>query len=359
MDLSSLESSINITQRNEGQKESILWEHKNLEFHSRFEPDCSSIVTAREMRLLFGSPKGGIIDQATLYCDQLGAADWCRLANQEDYVMAFDHLPLSFAAELIIHELKKTPYYQHTLDVVGLGCGDGKKEAALLRHLLKQPSIEKLRCYLFESSVPLMIEAHQYLASLFPDSRQVQLRESFGNFMHLPRYPVFHEPEEPNTLRVVCMFGGTIGNLASEMDFICHSLHPALKPGDLFLVDCVLGFAPCDQPDAIREQDPRMQGKWQSTTQDWLEGTLRRYRTNVKEVEFQNALKMNSSPIPNTYTIEMQAKLDDQCKFTMLKLHRYNMDSFVNTIAQAGFRKCSGRRYGINQGRLLYLFVRE
>ncbi len=336
-----------------------------MEFHLRAEPDVSPIQMSTELFRLCNTPRGGTIEQSYLYFDGISAAGWRDICNQEDYFASFDgSQSLDLTAELILDHLKDTKYNKRALDIIGIGAGDARKEGKLVQSLLDLDPSLKVNCHLIDKSNPLLIAAHFYLNGIFANTGRVSVKESLADFWKLPSSELFSSKENRNTLRVGCMFGYTLGNLDGDLRFVRDSLS-AFKSGDLFLVDVILGFAPHNDIEAIRCQDPRLgpnKGVWQQATETWLATTLQRYRINSSNILFENFLSTTTSSFPNTYTIEIHASVQNarkQVRFNMLRFHRYHQESFIGTIAKEGWRKLGGKTFGTNKSCLRYLFVKE
>lgn len=335
-----------------------------MEYHNCFEPDVNPMQMYRELTRTCNSARGGPIEQSFLYYDGAGSAGWCDICNQEEYIATFEGFSFHWIAELIKDHLQDTKYNKKQLDLIGIGCGDGKKEGKLIQGLLDLSPNLNINCYLIDKSLPLLVGAHSHLDSIFADSGRVKIREHFADFMKLTNIPdLFDSEESQNTLRIGTMFGGTLGNLDNELRFVRDSLQ-AFKPGDLLLVDVVLGFASHDNIEAINIEDPRMsfQGIYQASTQNWLTSILKRHRSIWGDLHFQNVLKPSTSPFAKTYTIELQATIESEKQrptFNMLRLHRYNQEEFIGTFLKEGWKRLSGKTYGLKKRKFLYLFIKE
>ena len=311
------------------------------------------------------SPKNTYIDQHFLYIDSLSAVDWVTFCSRDDYqksINRHDIHSLDWAAKVVTRYLTHSKFKRDRLDVVSLGPGDGKTEEVFLRALLEHLHFEELQCYLFDISPSLAIEAENYIAQAFHYNPHVIPKFVLGDFMELNEHPtIFADAEREDVLRLVCMLGGTFGNLSRDMHFIRHGLS-ALKSGDLFLVQVFLGSAPSDCLDRIREEDPIFRffdqdRKGRSAIESWVGGPILRNREGLKTLHFDYRLRQNaSSNIAGTYTITMQAVIDETLDFTVLEMHRYNMDHFIRTFADEGFCPIGGRQYGYHNNRLAYLF---
>lgn len=338
-----------------------------MEFHARFEFDVQPMQMIPELCRICNNRRGGTIDQSYLYSDALSASGWTEICNQEDYFTSYDgSQSLTWVAELIKHHLEDTRFDPRKMDLIALGPGDARKEGKLMQSLLDLDPNLHVNCHLIEKSYPLQVAAHHYLHSMFGHTGRAIIRESLADFWKLPYMSnLFDSKESEETLRVACMFGYTFGNLDGELWFVRNSLR-ALKPGDLFLLDAVLAYAPHHNEEAIRKEDPRLASHtiWQVATENWLTTTLQRHRLNCGEVSFENVLSTTTSAIPNTYTIEVHAEVQDKdrnqkARFNILRLHRYEQESLIQAICKEGFRRLGGRTYGLKKNCLRYLFAKE
>lgn len=336
-----------------------------MSFHLRIEPDLSSIQMKKELARVCNLSRGGTIEQAYLYFDATNAAAWNDVCRQEDYFSSFEGgLSLDWVADLVKGHLKDTTFNKRVIDVLGVGCGDGKKEAKLIQSLLDICPSLQINCHLIDKSYPLLETAHAYLDALFSHTGKVKVFEYLADFWRLPHISqLFDTEESEKNLRIVCMLGYTFGNLDGETRFIRDSLI-ALKPGDLFLVDAMLGFATHDNTDAIRATDPRFtapQDGWKKGANTWLETVLKHNRKDCGNVVFENVLSAKTSPFPNTYTLEIVAHVEASktARFNMMRLHRYHQEAFIGTFVEKGWRRVGGKVFGANKKCLQYLFVKD
>lgn len=338
-----------------------------MTFHSCFESEVSPIQMSKELARACSTPRGNSIEQSYLYFEGSSAAGWTDICNQQDYVATFESFSFDWVADLVKDHLHDTKFRKNRIDLVGLGCGDGRKEGKLIQGILDLCPSMQIHCHLVDKSNPLLVAAHNYLKEIFASSGRVQIREHQGDFCRLANLTgLFDTPDSDEVLRVACMFGGTMGNLDNELRFVRDSLS-VLKPGDLFIPDVVLGFAPCDDPTAIRMEDPRLlgQGIFQTLTENWLADTLKRYRKEWGEVSFNYVLHpkgSTASPFPNTYTIENHLLIESgkqRASYNMLRLHRYDQESFIGTMLNERFQRLGGKTYGAKDKKFMYVFIKE
>ena len=75
-----------------------------------------------------------MVSSRCLYSDPMSAACWVELSAQEDYfVAAGQSTPLDQAADYLV-KYAKGQYAG--IDIIALGCGDGRREVRLVQNLL-------------------------------------------------------------------------------------------------------------------------------------------------------------------------------------------------------------------------------
>ncbi len=323
-------------------------------------PGFDSIKMVKELALALNGV-GGHIEQSALYLDHMSSACWCSIADQEDYVAAQTGKPLDRAAAQILRSAGAAG-----LDVLALGCGDGKNEVRLTEHLVQQADPGDLRLYLLDISQPLLSSAYKHAADSLADRRGVAMFAIQGNFHDLPRYTqLLYTAQRAHRRRVACMLGYTFGNLQNELLFVRNSL-VGFAPGDMLLLDVGLVCAPIDRPDEIQARDPRLSGKlpigWKRRYDEWLAGPIRRYAKDVQQVEFAPVLDTTSCPVPGSYSVEIVATVrftgGEERKFSIFRVRRYEPIQLINGLKRLGWDPVDGWAYG-NDPRLLYLFKRR
>ena len=127
---------------------------------------------------------GGRVEQSYFYIDPQSACDWYALSNNEQYVSQYrSQIPLAKLAERIVGE-------QESIDVDGLGCGDGKTETELMQRLADLiPSPPDLQLYLLDISHVLLSEGYRTaLNALAP--RRIPVFAIHGDFNDIARNPL-------------------------------------------------------------------------------------------------------------------------------------------------------------------------
>ena len=340
-------------------------EAKGIPFNGWCAPDVLQTQLTLDLVRRVNAPKGAVFEQHLLYTDSTSALDWISFCNRKDYgsmVNYYDIQHMDWAATIVCRYLLDSQFERQNLDLVFLSCRDGKQEEAFTHCLMAKQRFQRLNCYLLDSSSVLALTSCQRFFEVFCYYPEVKPFFLIADFMNLPQYEdLFDEPTNKR-LRVFTLFGGTIGNLSNELRLVRHSLR-ALKTGDLFLVHAYLGFASPDKQDEIRDQEPLFQhlsAGGDPAIEAWIRGPFERHRRDMKSIRFEYILKRNTtSTFPNSYTIEMQALVNEEARFVVLEMHRYELSSFIGTFVQEGFRIVSGQTYGYKNKRLVYLFAKE
>ncbi len=324
-------------------------------------PGFDPIAMAHDLTTRLGG-RGGHIEQTFLYLDTKSAACWCAIVGQPDYAATVrEMLPLRTAAATIQQYVGGAG-----LDLIGLGCGDGKEEVRLAQLLLQQHDPSDLRLYLLDISQPLLGFAYKHAADSLADHRGVAVFAIQGDFHRLPCYTqLLYTPQRAHRRRILCMFGGTFGNLENEIRFVRNSL-VGFAPGDMLLIYVSLVRAPADQPDEIRRTDPRLSGTMTRTLQqlerEWLIGPIERYArppgTPLSEQYIHTALDTTSCTVPGSYAIEtiITVKSADGStrRFSMEYIKRYDGDKLAESLRLLGWEPVASWPAGNALG--LYLF---
>lgn len=245
--------------------------------------------------------EGGALEQSALYLDHAGAAAWYAVANAPAYAARRELRHLGDVASVVLKHLGTAD-----LDVLGLGCGDGHKEVRLVQHLLAAPEPPAVRLFLLDLSQPLLTHAFRAASQL----RGISAFAIQGNFHHLPVYMGVMDRVGPRR-RLLCLFGGTFGNLDNEVQFLRNNLQ-GLEPGDLLLLHVSRCFAPDDQPDEVQRLDPQLNGTTPKEVQrlehQWLTGPIERYGRQVgeplAELAVESSFDKDSCVVPGSYAIE-------------------------------------------------------
>ena len=285
--------------------------------------------------------EGGSIEQSHLYLDPMSAANWCALADQEEYSrVARQTTPLHLAAEQLTHALGTD---ETQLDIIGLGCGDGKREVHLIQHLLERRQYQEIRLFLLDISQPLLSCAYKYATDNLAEHAEVKIFAIQGNFHELPRYTYLFRSngDAEHRRRLFCMFGYTFGNLQNEIHFVRNSLL-GYTPGDFLLLNVTLAVAPANDPEQIHKTDSLLSGAikgvWKKRQDQWLSGPIHRYLKDVKSVEITHHLDTACCTVPGSYAVELRATVtthDGQVRrFAMMYVKRYDSRKLVSSLKE-------------------------
>ena len=306
--------------------------------------------------------RGGHLEQTYLYLDPSSAAAWCAIAEQESYTTARNLMPLGRVAERIAELAGPVG-----LDVIGLGCGDGKDEVRLTQRLLDLHRNRNLRLYLLDISQPLCSGAYRQAAELLGDRPTVSVYAIQGNFHNLQRYtPLLHAPERSHRRRVVCMFGNTFGNLQNEVMFVRNSLL-GFAPADFLLLNVPATMAPANKPAEIVRKDRRLSGQVptdEKSPQDQHQiELLRRYIPGIKSIDIKPVLDFDACPVPGSYAADIRATVHmmsgETKQFSVLYAKRYDQEQLDCKMCKEGWLPVAHWRYADEyHPRLLLLYQR-
>ena len=328
-------------------------------------PEYDALKLHGELTMLLNG-RGGHLEQTYLYLDHSSAAAWCSIAEQEVYTVARMRMPIDRVAERI-SELAGSV----GLDVIGLGCGDGKDEVRLTQCLLERHSNQNLRLYLLDISQPLLCAAYRYAAELLADHSSVSVCAIQGNFHNLQRYkPLLHLPERSHRRRVICIFGNTFANLQNEIMFVRNSLL-GFAPGDFLLLNVPATMASADDPDEILRKDPRLAERpptetmtsWVPVQNRMYTELLQRYIAGIKRMEIKSTLDFAACPVPGSYAADVRATVKMQSgetkNFSIIYLKRYDQAQLDAAMHKEGWIPVEHWRYAEEyHPRLLLLYQR-
>lgn len=299
------------------------------------------------------SGRGGHIEQTFLYLDTKSAACWCAIVNHADYLCVREALPLREVASKIQECAGGAG-----LDLIGLGCGDGREEVRLAQLLLQRLDPGDLRLYLLDISQPLLSFAYKHAADCLADRRGVATFAIQGDFHRLPCYTqLLYTPQRAHRRRVVCMFGGTFGNLDNEVRFLRNSL-VGFAPGDLLILHLGLAYAPASRPADIMAADPRLSGRMSKELhmreREWLIGPIERYSrpagAPLAEHVIHTSLDTASCAIPGSYAVETtittRSMDGDVRRFSMEYIRRYDEQQLADALRQLGWDPIGSWRTG-------------
>ena len=308
--------------------------------------------------------RGGHVEQTYLYLEPTSAAAWCSFAEQDSYTRVRASMQLGQVAERIAELAGPVG-----LDVIGLGCGDGKDEVRLTQRLLEYNQNHNLRLYLLDISQPLCSAAYRHAAETLGDESSVSVYAIQGNFHNLQRYTtLLHAPERAHRRRILCMFGNTFANLPNEIMFVRSSLF-GFAPGDFLLLTVPATMASASEPKEILRKDPRLSGRVTSGMglsrhDEQLIGVLRRYIAGVSSVELSSVLDLDACPVPGSYAADVRATVKtlagETKQFSVYYSKRYDREQLDCKMCKEGWEPVGHWRYAEDQHpRLLLLYQRS
>lgn len=335
---------------------------------SGFAPNCwlapeyDAIKLHNEMKMQFAG-RGGHIEQTYLYLDADSATAWCAFAEQESYTRRRMGMQLGQVAARILECVGNLG-----IDLIGLGCGDGKDEVRLSQCLLEQAENRNLRLYMLDISQPLCCAAYRHAAHVLGHLSRVSLYSIQGNFYNLQRYSqLLSSPTRTHRRRVVCMFGNTFGNIDNEVTFVRNSL-VGFSPGDMLLLSVPEAPAPADKPDQILSKDLRLSAKLPagygiSHHDQQLISVVNRYVEGNCGVELFSVLDRTSCVVPGSYAADVRATVKlpsgDTKQFSMYTAKRYDREQLDQTMASEGWEAVAHWRYDTDYHPLLLLLYRR
>lgn len=335
---------------------------------SGFAPNCwlapeyDAIKLHNDMKMQFAG-RGGHIEQTYLYLDATSAAAWCTFADQESYTRRRMAMPLGQVAKHIAESVGSAG-----LDVIGLGCGDGRDEVRLAQCLLEAAPSRNLRLYMLDISQPLCCAAYRHAAQVFGDQSTVSVYAIQGNFYNLQRYSqLLSTPQRAHRRRVVCMFGNTLANIDNEVLFVRNSL-VGFSPSDMLLISVPQAMASADQPDEILRNDPRLSrqipaGSGISRHDQQLIEVVTRYVEGTRGVELTAVLDRTACVVPGSYAADIcaTAKLSsgETKQFSILHVKRYDRALLDQTMAREGWEPVAHWLYGVDYHPMWLLLYRR
>lgn len=282
---------------------------------------------------------GGRVEQSLLYLDHQSAADFLALSGASQYASRFrDLMPLEETVAAIRRQTG-----DNSIDVIGLGSGDGRQEVGITQLLSDSFEQPDLKLVLLDVSQPLLNAAYRYAADIFEKKRGVAVFALQGNFHHLPSFTQLHyRPDYSRRRKVITMLGKTISNLDDEIQFFRYNLSP-FAPGDVVVLD----FHEAAQvPWAIN--DPVVQRPVPAAHQAFLGGPVWRYCRDVISVSFKYELGPNHV-VPGSYAVEANATVETKSglkRFTMFKFKRYDPKLLAAALKEVGWALAGSFSYG-------------
>ena len=297
--------------------------------------------------------QSGQLEQTLVYIDHQSAKDWLTTCNSPEYGPEFrDTLPLAAMSRRIASLVG-----EQALTVNALGCGDGKTEAMLVKHLQMQLRMPKqTELFLLDVSHSLLNAAYRHCCETLPDIRTYTIH---GSFLDLPKLPMLVSPLR-GRMRLYAMLGFTLINLNDELRFFRDTLS-CCEPGELFLFDLQIARAPASERQKILKLDPIGNGKLRPSQATFLSGPIRRYCQGAEEIDIRWELAP-SGGVPGSYGFDAIARVTmrdgrPDRRFLMFRVRRYDPKLLSDSLAELGWKTIERIDYGPDGKKTLALML--
>lgn len=209
------------------------------------------------------------------------------------------------------------------IDLVSLGCGDGSKDADLLKALADNlADREYLYYYPVEISDILLVEALQHISGHGLVRSRFRCKPILGDFTNLQAFGSVID-YRPNA-NLFSVLGNTIGSFDEQK--ILSSLERVLKPGDLVLIEANIGRG--EESLALLEDEASVE--WNLSTLDALGIPRDSYHLGS---EFQRDVSM----VPGTETLLSYAEPHGEGsseRYTLSAMHHYEFDQLKRSVEE-------------------------
>ena len=286
--------------------------------------------------------QSGQLEQTLAYIDPQSAKDWMATCSAPEYSSTYrDSVPFAAMARKIAHHVG-----EQALTVNALGCGDGRVEAVLTKHLqhsLRMPKQTEL--FLLDVSHSLLNAAYRHCCEALPEIRTYT---NHGSFLDLPKMPMLVTPLRGRS-RLFAMLGLTLVNLNDELRFFRDTLS-CCAPGELFLCDLLIACAPANDRQKILKLDPIGDGKLRPSHETFLSGPIRRYCQGAEDVDIRWELAP-SGGVPGSYGFDAIARVKmrdgrPERRFLMFRVRRYDPKLLSDALADLGWKTIERIDYG-------------
>ena len=293
---------------------------------------------------------GGYIEQTHAYLEPSSVAAYqslCLTWLPEARLRSL--MPLEDIAQQIVSVSGGAP-----LQLLALGCGDGRAETRLAGGLVEAGTASLELC-LLDISPPLLTAAYHHAVSHLASLPQVHVWALQGNFHHLPLYAALHRPAaQPR--RLITMLGGTLANLDHEPRFVQQSLVGCHRD-DLLLLDLTVAPASCADPELIPRHDRLFAGGVPAPYAAWLSHSLWQHCPQVERINFHWELETRR-PIPGSYAMHaiatVTASQRAERRFSVFRFARYDAPQFIQCMRELGWEELGAEQYGSDHALRLY-----
>jgi TIR domain/Histidine-specific methyltransferase, SAM-dependent len=278
---------------------------------------------------------GTVVPSRYLYSTDKGASSWIKLCADPLYTYHTDTLQFwRGPAGKEIAGLIRAELGSDELDYVSLGCGDGNKDASLVRHWLA--SEVDVLYYPYDASLPLLSRAAAQVLRQLPPSLQHRLRTKavLADFSQLGTIgDIFRQRSSP---KIVALLGNSLASLGNEMELLLK-IKEAMSPEDLLLLEVRLKSGDHEELELTTSPEVPF----------YLDG-LRALGALLDEKKMSVRVEHNLSAIQNTATCVVGCKGIQIESYTyhdvsLAHIHSYTADAFRYALATIGFEVIESR----------------
>lgn len=181
--------------------------------------------------------RGHVLPTIYAYLTNAGYHNWLRLTSDPTYKYYEDSISLISEHAEDLGGLVREAVGRDEIDLISLGPGDGKKDVALLKGLVKTAfKGSDLYYYPFDVNPSMISHAMTSTRGVRPSLKDIQVKAILADFDSLPEFSgIYQYRDAPN---VLSLLGNTLGNLPEDREFLEQQLYgQAMSPGDLLLLE--------------------------------------------------------------------------------------------------------------------------
>jgi histidine-specific SAM-dependent methyltransferase/TIR domain-containing protein len=184
-----------------------------------------------------GVKRGHVLDTIYAYLTNAGYHNWLRLTGDPTYKYYDDSISLISDNAEALSEKVREAVGRDEIDLISLGPGDGRKDVALLKGLVKKDfKAADLYYYPFDVNASMISHAMTSTRGVRPTLKDIQVKAILADFDSLPEFSgIYQYRDAPN---VLSLLGNTLGNLPEDRGFLEKQVYGrAMSPGDLLLLE--------------------------------------------------------------------------------------------------------------------------
>lgn len=271
------------------------------------------------------------------YVTDRGAERWIALAQDPSFLAYQDSLDLVWNRSREITQQILDAAGSRSIDIVSLGPGDGRKDAALLHELMRAPDRASAFIYYpFDISVNMLARTAARLRE-DPVIRAGlrQAKAVIADFDSLPIFkPVYQYRPGPNLL---CLLGNMLGNFSDDFGFLKRLHDRAMLKDDLLLLEVRLRSEQSRQAvhELIRD-DSLLSARFDFGPLEMLGVPFEPGRLTY-EIEPDRGTIRGSDTIVASYAEAVVGK-DTFRDIDLSYVHRYEQERFLTEVQRAGFQ---------------------